>query len=121
MQDRIGQVGVKIGKVPHRCAWRAGQLRVDRRDGTQRVQRRSGRRPGDGQTEVAGRRRMADMRQQHRAFGPEPLHQRACGHAGLRRNLSEGQLRRAATVHDPHQRREHIRVLGLSQSWTHRA
>jgi hypothetical protein len=24
-------------------------------------------------------------------------------------------------VHDPHQRREHICVLGLSSSWTHRA
>ena len=64
---------------------------------------------------------MAGMREQHRALGAEALHQRACGDARLCADLPKRQLGRAATVHDPHQCREHVGVLNLPASWTHRA
>jgi hypothetical protein len=61
------------------------------------------------------------MRQQHRALGSEPLHQRARGDACLGGDLAERQLRGSPAQHDPHQRREHIDIFCLSPSWTHRA
>src|SRR5690349_8498916 len=53
---------------------------------------------------------MARMRQEHRAFGAEPLHQRACRDAGLLRNLPQRQFRRPAAQHHPHQCGKDIRV-----------
>jgi hypothetical protein len=119
-QRWICQIVVQIGQIPDGGAWRAGQLRVDRGDGPEGLPERRRRRPRNSHPSVFGGGGMTSMREQQRALGTEPLHQRACGEARFGGDLPQRQFRRAATAHDPHQRREYIGVLGLSSSWTHR-
>ena len=53
-------------------------------------------------------------------LGAKPLHEGAGGHARLRRDGAERQLRGSDAQHHPHHRREYIGILPLPASWAHR-